>query len=257
MTLDFVLDIGNSRIKGGLFQEKALVDHFSFPALTGFTEQFTAFLKNRPIRNVLIASVNTKAQESVQHYLKQQNINHCFLDYKNLKMRFDVDEPEQLGHDRIANAYGALARFPLNDCLVVDIGTAITVDFIVKEGRYLGGMIYLGEVLCAKALAEYTDKLPLITPKKPPSALAKTTETHLQAGIYYGQLGAIERMISELSLCAVSPSSVKIIATGGTTAGHANQAFLDDLGELVDVIDPQLTLFGLHEILEENSKNQI
>src|ERR1700678_564973 len=83
-----------------------------------------------------------------------------------------------------ASAPGALARFPTNDCIIVDVGTAITLDFVAKEAPYLGGMIYPGADLCAKALAEYTDKLPLISPQKPESALAKTTETHLQSGIY-------------------------------------------------------------------------
>jgi type III pantothenate kinase len=254
-TYDLVIDIGNSRIKIGLFQEKILIDFFAFPAL-GTKDQLIHFLESKPITNVLVSSVNTKAEEVVKSYLEQKKIRFSFLDHKALKLILDVDQPEQLGHDRIANAYGALARFPTNDCIIVDIGTAITVDFVAKEGRYLGGMIYLGAGLCAKALAEYTDKLPLITPQKPESALAKTTETHLQSGIYYGQLGAIERMIAEISLCAISPSSVKIIATGGATISEEkNAAFVEDLKELVDLIDPHLTLVGLHEILKENSFN--
>lgn len=248
MTLDLVLDIGNSRIKGALFEGKTLVDSFAsnYPLIE---DHLVRFLGSRPIANVLISSVNAKAEESVKNCLEQKKIHYNFLDFKKLKMIFDVDEPEQLGHDRIANAYGALARYPINDCIVVDIGTAITLDFVAKEGRYLGGMIYLGASLCAKALAEFTDKLPLIVPQKPESALAKTTKTHLQSGIYYGQLGAIERMIAELTLTSISPSSVKIIATGG----GINEAFADDLQELVDIIDPQLTLRGLHEILDETT----
>src|SRR5262249_29628184 len=161
--------------------------------------------EGKSIHHVLLSSVNSKAEAGVRSYLEQRKIDFHFLDNAKIKLILDVDEPEALGHDRIANAYGALARFPLNDCIVVDIGTAITVDFIVKEGRYLGGMIYPGAGLCAKALKDYTDKLPLVAPKKPDSALAKTTETHLQAGMYYGQLGAIERMIDELRLSALSP----------------------------------------------------
>ena len=250
--VDLVLDIGNSRIKGGLFEGKTLIDAFSFPAHPTPHDQLMHFLEGKAITNVLVSSVNSKAESGVKNYLEQKKIGYRFLDFKTLKMKFDVDEPEQLGHDRIANAYGALSRFSINDCIIVDIGTAITLDFVVKEGRYLGGMIYLGAGLCAKALAEYTDKLPLVSPQKPESALAKTTVTHLQSGIYYGQLGAIERMIAELRLSAVSPSSVKIIATGGATANEsANAPFIEDLRELVDFIDPHLTLVGLHEILTE------
>ena len=255
MTLDLVLDIGNSRIKGGLFDGKQLVDVFAVAAHPMPKEELMRHLENKPIRNVLISSVNAKADEAVKTTLEQKQIPFCFLDYSKLKLILDVDEPQALGHDRIANSYGALARFPINDCIVVDIGTAITVDFVVKEGRYLGGMIYPGPELCAKALSDYTDKLPLVSFKKPDSALAKTTETHLQGGIYYGQLGAIERMIAELRLCALSPSSVKVIITGGAT--QANEAaFADDLKELADFIDPHLTLLGLREILEETIKKE-
>jgi type III pantothenate kinase len=255
MTFDFVLDIGNSRIKGGIFEEKKLLEFFVFNPLNH--DEIVHFFEGKPIKNVLVSSVNSKAEVGVKSYLEQRKITFSFLDNSNLNLILDVDEPEALGHDRIANAYGALARFPLNDCIVIDIGTAITADFIVKEGRYLGGMIYIGAGLCAKALADYTDKLPLVALKKPDSPLAKTTETHLQAGIYYGQLGAIERMIDELRISAISPSSVKVIATGGATQiDDTNVCFdkvalIEDLKDLVDYIDPHLTLFGLREILEE------
>ena len=257
MTFDLVLDIGNARIKGGLFEGKQLVDAFAIVAHPMPQEELMHHLKDKPIKNVLISSVNAKAEGAVKNTLEQKKIPFCFLDYSQLKLILDVDEPQALGHDRIANSYGALARFPINDCIVIDIGTAITADFVTKEGHYLGGMIYPGPQLCAKALAEYTDKLPLVSFKKPDSALAKTTQTHLQGGIYYGQLGAIERMIAELQLCAPSPSSVKIIATGGATQIDNTSvcadkvAFVDDLKELVDFIDPHLTLCGLREILNE------
>ncbi len=244
MTLDLVIDIGHARIKGALFDGKTLIDAFWLASPPTPKEKLTQFLQGRTIRNVFVSSINPQMEEELKHTLQQAHINYYFLDYKVLKMGFEVDEPHQLGADRIANAYGALVRFPLNDCIVVDIGSAITVDFVAKEGRYLGGMIYPGAPLCAQALHTY--HLPLIKLQKPSSALAKTTETHLQSGIYYGQLGAIERMIAELSLSAISPSSVKILATGSSAA-----AYEEDLAELVDLIDPHLTLVGLHEILSE------
>lgn len=253
MKLDLVLDIGNSLIKAGLFDDKTLVGTYLLSSHPVSTEELTSYLKEKPIQNALISSVNSKADEVVKTALDQQKIKYTLLDPSKLKLILDVDEPGQLGADRIANAYGALTRFPINDAIIIDIGTAITADLVAKEGRYLGGMIYLGADLCAKALSEYTDKLPLVTTKKPSSALAKTTETHLQAGIYYGQLGAIERMIAELKCSALNPSSIKIIATGGATR---NEEFVQDLKELVDFIDPHLTLVGMHEILTELTKKE-
>jgi len=262
MALDLVIDIGNSRIKGGIFDGKKIVEAFGLDARSFKKENLVRFFEQKPMQNVLLSSVNSKAESEVRSYLQQQKIPFHVLSHQTIKLILDVDEPEALGHDRIANAYGALSRFPINDCIVVDIGTAVTVDFIAKEGRYLGGMIYLGAGLCTKALNDYTDKLPLVALKKPDSALAKTTETHLQAGIYYGQLGAIERMIDELRLSALSPSSVKVIATGGatmiddTSVCEDKAALAEDLKELVDFIDPHLTLIGLREILEETLKKK-
>ncbi len=253
MAIHLVLDIGNSWLKGGLFENKVLIDSFLLPSHPLPEEELRRHLEKKPIAHALIASVNSKAEERIKASLEGKKISYAFLDYTKLKLQLDVDEPEQLGHDRIANAYGALTRCPTNDCIVVDIGTAITYDFIAKEGRYAGGLIYLGPDLCAKALHAYTDKLPIVTAKRPSSALARTTETHLQGGIYYGMLGAIERTLAELRLAAPSPSSVKVIATGGATRAE-NREFLEDLKELVDFIDPDLTLIGLHEILIELSK---
>lgn len=257
MTFDLMLDVGNSRIKGGLFEGKKLLELLVIDAHPLAEDKLLHFLEAKPIKNILLSSVNTPADEEIKKILEYKKMNYHLIDFLNLKLTLDVDEPGALGQDRIANAYGALVRFPLNDCIVVDIGTALTADFIAKEGHYLGGMIYLGGGLCAKALADYTDRLPLVSLKKPGSALAKTTQTHLQAGIYFGQLGAIERMVDELKLCALSPSSVKVIMTGGATQTEETEfnsdkvAFIEDLKELADFIDPHLTLIGMREILEE------
>ena len=145
---------------------------------------------------------------------------------------------------------------PIHDCIIVDLGTAVTLDFVTHDGRYTGGMISCGSDLAARALSEYTDKLPKVTIIKPPSPLAKTTETHLQAGLYYSQLGAIERMVDALRSTAPSPSSVKILATGGATKASPDDPFLEDLKEIVDFIDPHLTLLGLREILYEKNHEE-
>lgn len=257
MTLDLVIDIGNVRIKGALFDGNTLVYNFAFPAFPFSKDSLTMHIKEKPVQNAFISSVNNQLEMHVKTSLTEANISCTFLNYEDLHIKLEVDKPEELGPDRIANAYGALFRFPLNDCIIVDIGFAITCDLVAKDGRYLGGMIYPGSELCAKALTKHTDKLPLVAPIKPASALGTTTETHIQSGIYYGQLGAIERLIAELASHAESPSSVKIIATGGAThiedpcICSAKVTFVEDLKELVDFIDPNLTLVGLHEILKE------
>ncbi|MES2122922.1 MAG: type III pantothenate kinase [Chlamydiota bacterium] len=248
MAFDLVIDIGNSRVKAALFDGSKTVDAFAAPVDSLGAEEWERRLKNASIARCIISSVNSKAEAPLFACLEKMNIPYQLIDYLKIKLILDVDEPEQLGHDRIANAYGALTHFPLNDCIVIDIGTAITADYVAKEGRYAGGMIYPGATLCAKALAQYTDKLPEVSPAKTDSALGKTTETHIQSGIYWGQLGAIERMIAELKMTSAAPAAVKVLATGGPTR---DAELAQDLSELVDLIDPQLTLLGLLEIAEK------
>ena len=252
MALNLVIDIGNVRIKGGLFEQDELVYNFAFTAFPYSKETFMHHIRGKSIERAFISSVNHQLEMHIKTALGECNIPCEFLNSADLKLKLEVERPDELGHDRIANAYGALSRFPFNNCIIVDIGTAITCDLVAKDGRYLGGMLYPGGELCAKALTGHTDKLPLVTPIKPPSILGNTNEAHIQSGIYYGQLGAIERMIAELSGITESASSVKVIATGGATHPHSEKMpFVEDLKELVDLIDPHLTLVGLHEILKE------
>jgi type III pantothenate kinase len=245
--MDLVIDIGNSRVKAALFQERMLYSAFT-TAKEEALHSFHSHLAQHPIQHTLISSVNPQVESLIKHLLDEKKIPYHTLDRHTLKLELEVDEPDALGQDRIANAYGALRYFPLSDCIVVDIGTATTFDYVAKEGKYLGGMIYPGPSLAAKALNAYTSLLPLVSFEKPDSVLAKTTTAHLQAGIYYGQLGAIERAVDELRLTSPSPSSVKVIATGGASQ---DPAWTEDLKELVDVIVPHLTLIGLREILYE------
>ena len=257
MAVDLVIDIGNVRIKGGLFEEDKLLYNFAFPAFPFSKETFMKHIREKPIQKAFISSVNSQLEMHIKTALSDVNIPCEFLNYADLELKIELEKPEELGPDRIANAYGALSRFPVNNCIIVDIGLAITCDLVAKDGRYLGGMLFPGSELCAKALTGHTDKLPLVVPAKPPSPLGVSTETHIQSGIYYGQLGAIERLIAELAGITDSPSSVKIIATGGSThiedpyMSTEKAAFVEDLKELVDLIDPNLTLVGLHEILKE------
>ncbi len=252
-----VLEIGNFRIKGAFFSNNKLEDTFYLYVNEPFEQPLKAMLKSRSFDASLIAAVNAPIETQVISFFEKEKLPFLRLKPKEVKVVLDVAEPEALGPDRIANVYGALNRFPQNDCIVVDLGTAVTFDCISKVGHYIGGAIYPGPAIGAKALAEYTDKLPLITPTKPKSPLGKTTETHIQSGLYWGLLGAIERITDELRLIAPSPSSVKILATGGGTRlddsskSPTKMEFVEDLKELVDFIDPHLTLIGLHEILKE------
>lgn len=167
MGFDLVIDIGNVRIKGGLFEEDTLVYNFSLIAFPFSKEKFISHISGKTIQRAFISSVNNQLEMHVKTTLAEASVPCEFLNYTLLQLKLEIEKPEELGHDRIANAYGALFRFPVNDCIILDIGSVITCDLVAKDGRYLGGMIYPGPEMCAKALTGHTDKLPLVSTIKP------------------------------------------------------------------------------------------
>ncbi len=250
--MDLVIDIGNFQVKAGFFDGDTLIERIAFQETA--IELLNAKMKEHRVERTLVASVQRAKESQILAFLSAQKIPFKKLSDLPLKLKLDVNEPKELGQDRIANACGALKIFPLNDAIIVDLGTAVTFDLVAKEGHYLGGMIFPGFFLLAKSCSDYTDLLPNVQVEKPNSPVGKTTVEHLQSGIYYGTLGAVERLIDELRRTLDAPSSVKILATGGgvrVEGDPVKRAFVEDMKEFVDVIDPNLTLIGLHEILKD------
>lgn len=250
--MDLVLDIGNFRVKGAFFDGDRVVSQFSVPYDSAVLKGILTSYKSEA---TLISSVNLAGQTQVKELFDALNIPFNLLDFSKVGVKLDVEEPEQVGHDRIANVYGALFRFPQNDCIVVDLGTAVTFDYVGCDGSYKGGAIYPGIDIGAKALHQYTSLLPEVELEKPPFPVAKTTKTHIQSGLYWGLLGAIERITFEMRSLSASPSDVKVIATGGFLNRNNLEQFPQDVGDLVDLIDPSLTLIGLHEMMKEKKQN--
>ena len=130
--------------------------------------------------------------------------------------------------------YGAVKFFPVNDCVVVDVSTTVQFHLITRQGKTLGGsQLFLGNI-----------------PENLPPALGHTLEEQKQSGSFFGLLGAIERIVSELRLSAENPMSVMAVATGSLT--H-NAALRSALEEFVDKVEPDLTLIGMNEILKEEN----
>jgi type III pantothenate kinase len=237
--MNLVIDIGNSRIKAAFFLEGKMESRFG-----GSLDEFKKFIGGKKPERILASSVNGEMAKEVEKTLAGIE----WLKVEEFEKRLDVEDKKEVGADRIANIYGALYHFPSNDCIVVDIGTAVTFDYVTKDGNYLGGAIYPGMGISAKGLAEETHALPEVRIVKPESAMGKTTVGHIQSGVYFGMLGAVERIVAELKLTQESPSSVMVLATGGMTE---QQEFREDLSDFVDCVDPHLTLVGLNEILTE------
>ena len=159
-----------------------------------------------------------------------------------LGFKLKVRTPHQVGADRILNAMALreLAR----PAIAIDFGTATTFDCVDKAGDYVGGAILLGPNSAARALHEFTAKLPLVKVAKPRSVVGKDTEECLQAGLYYGYLGMIKEVLQRTKRELGGQPAVA--ATGGLAP-----LFLKDLRGVRH--EPDLTLRGLriaHSILQ-------
>ena len=154
-----------------------------------------------------------------------------------------VDNPTELGADRLVNAIAAYERYG-GPCIVVDFGTATTFDVISAKGEYLGGAISPGLGISADALFARAARLGRVDIKRPAKVIGTNTITHLQSGLYYGYIGLvdgiIERMSTELG------AQPRVIATGGL----ARQISGDS--RFIAQIDDMLTLDGLRIRCERN-----
>lgn len=155
-----------------------------------------------------------------------------------------IDNPHELGADRIANAVAARARHD-GACIVVDFGTATTFDAVSQAGEYLGGIIAPGIETSLDALTSRAARLVKVDLVAPARAIGKSTVESMRSGIVYGTVamvdGVVARMKEELA------TDVLVIATGGL-AGLVMQHSLE-----IDEMDPLLTLEGLRLIHALNS----
>ena len=154
-----------------------------------------------------------------------------------------VDNPAEVGADRIANSVAAFDRFG-GPTIVVDMGTATNFDVVSARGEFLGGAIAPGLGIAAAALFERTARLPRIDIRKPAKIVGTGTVDNLQIGLYYGYIGLVDgilrRMIAELG------PETKTVATGGLARLIAPGS------EYLHEIDERLTLTGLRLIYEKN-----
>ena len=162
-------------------------------------------------------------------------------------VRLAVDNPREVGADRIVNAAAAFRRY--GACIVVDFGTATTVDAVGADGAYLGGAIAPGLTTAADGLYRLTARLAPVELIAPRTVIGKNTVACLQAGIVLGYVGLVEglvaRMQAELQEPG-APAGLPVIATGGLCTLIARET------TAITHVEPDLTLDGLRIIYELN-----
>ena len=156
-----------------------------------------------------------------------------------------VDNPAEVGADRIVNGVAAFERYG-GPCIVVDIGTAITFDVISERGEYLGGAIAPGVGISAEALYQRTARLPKVDLRRPARVIGTNTVTHIQSGLFYGFIGLVDGLLERI-IEEMGGSKPKIISTGGLATMIASGS------RYVGIVDELLTLDGMRIIYERNT----
>ena len=196
-------DIGNTNIDIGLFNGDKLVQRVKLPACIVTPADWESPLEQLKCENHLISAAllcsvcPSITPVFIKTVHRMFNVVPKILESEaKLKLKNRYSTPGAVGADRIANAYAAWRLFGL-PALVVDLGTAITIDAISAQAEYLGGVIAPGIAIAAEALAEKTALLSKVTPRLTPDVLGRDTISAIQSGITHGSLGLIMYLIDK------------------------------------------------------------
>ncbi len=252
----FVMDIGNSNIKTAVFDGERMVKRWRCATdLTMTSDQYGIImadlfryhgLEMRSISGIMISSVVPTVNYTIEHMCRDYFGIEPRLLAPGMKTGLNIryENPRELGSDRIANAVAAQALYG-GPCIFIDFGTATTYGVLSDRNEFLGGAIGPGMRMMNRALSTGTAKLPSIELVMPQQAIGRTTVANIQTGILYGFIGSIERIVQEMKR-EIGRQDVRVIATGG-------MAYLvADNSEVIDEINPDLTLTGLRIIYEKN-----
>ncbi len=254
-----VVDVGNTQTHFGVYPTGSaeLAEHWRFATVRESTlDELGAALSNLlALRGMHLADIEASIVSSTVPQLSEQwtemasrYLGHVMLvvgPALRTGMPIRMDNPREVGADRLVNAVAAYARVQ-NTCVVVDFGTAITYDVVSSAGEYLGGIITPGAEISIDALYERAAKLPKVELAEPRSLIGKSTVDAIRSGIVYGFAaqvdGIVHRLRDELG------SETKVLATGGLA-----RALVPAVHETIDEVDDLLTLTGLRLIWERNT----
>lgn len=242
------IDIGNTNIVCGIFRGKTFLKEWRLN-----TKECTSsatcrrWLKRilgnqKDVCGIILCSVVPKKN----HFFKRAaSALRLPIDVVGETVRCPIPNryrnPEEVGQDRLVNAYAVLKKYGA-PAIVVDFGTAITVDLVSKKGEYLGGVIAPGMGISLEALNEKTALLPRVRLHPPPSLLGRETEGSMLSGAFHGFASLCDGLIAKLR--KKYGSRIKTIVTGG------HSRVIVSYCKEIDYVDTLLTLNGLRLIFE-------
>jgi type III pantothenate kinase len=210
--------------------------------------------KETEVKAIVICSVVPAAQKALNKILCAVfPKTKIFIIGKQieLKIKNKYKKPEDVGQDRLINAVAVKAEYCL-PALVVDFGTAITIDAISQKGEYLGGIIVPGINLSLAALHANTALLPKLKAERPSTVLGRNTKGSILSGVFYGYASLVDGLIVrlKLELWPDTKKKVRVIATGG------HLKLMKKLVKRIDFFDPRLTIKGIEKAYLASKKNE-
>ena len=256
-----VIDVGNTNITYGVYENKALRATFHITTkLMRTSDEYGVMLADllkinhismQEIEGTIISSVVSDVMHSLIGSIVKYIGHTPLIVGPGVKtgIRITTENPRAIGADRIVDAVAAYEKYG-GPVLVIDFGTATTYDLVGKDGDFKAGITAPGIRICAEVLWERTAMLPKIEIKKPKSILAQETISSMQAGLLYGQIGQTEYIIKKVKEES-GYEDLKVVATGGL-----GRVIVDET-DSIHVYDSSLTLDGLYLVYEKNKKQEI
>ena len=252
------LDVGNTQIFGGLFDEDKLELQFRRTSqLRSSSDElgifFRSVLRENDIEPGKISEIAICCVVPDLLY----SLRACCQKYFDLEplvlrpgtktgLKILYRDPKEVGADRIADAVGAVKMFPGRNLIVADFGTATTICGISKNKEFLGGNIIPGVRLAMEALESRTAQLPAVEIKPSRTALGKTTVESIQSGLYWSSVGMVKELVSRITEEQFSDDPPLVLGTGGF-------AQLFHREKLFDHVVSDIILTGLQEIVRLNT----
>lgn len=251
-----VIDVGNTNLALGIFQQELLIHSWSIHTNKKQTEdEYGLLIKgllreeglpSQEIEGIIISSVVPPLMFALEKMCMKYFNQIPIVVGPGIKTGLSIrhyENPREIGADRIVNAVAALAEHK-PPIIIIDFGTATTFCYIDEHGHYVGGAIASGIKISTEALYQYASKLPRIDLKIPKNVLGRNTVEAMQSGILFGYVGQVDGMIKRIK--AQAKEEPTVIATGGFAELIASES------EGIQYVEPLLTLKGLINIYHRN-----
>lgn len=254
-SLIFVFDVGNTNIVLGVYDGDKLEHHWRIETDRYKTEdEYGMIIKKlfehenlsfSQINGIIISSVVPPIMFALETMCQKYFHIKPLIVGPGIKTGLNIkyENPREVGADRIVNAVAAIHEYG-SPLIIADFGTATTYCYINEKKQYMGGAIAPGINISTEALYSRAAKLPRIEIARPDNIIGKNTVAAMQAGILYGYVGQVEGIVKRMK--AQSKQNPTVIATGGLASLIAAES------DVIDIVDPFLTLKGLQLIYKRN-----